>query len=68
MEEPVIEATESSSSKPAVETRMAKRARQSHAGSVAAPSSSSASEDLQSSRIQYLEERLDKMNQSNLEI
>ena len=48
VEEPVVKATEPPSSGPAVETRMAKRARQSRAGSVAAPSSSSAGEDLQS--------------------
>ena len=68
VDEPVVEAAEPPSSGPAVETRMAKKARQSRVGSVAAPSSSSASEDLQSSRIHHLEERLDKMNQSNLEM
>ena len=67
VEDPVIEAAEPPPSGPAVETRLAKRARQSRACSVAAPSSSSAGEDLQSSRIHHLEERLDKMNQSNLE-
>ena len=67
VEEPVVEAAEPPPSGPAVETRLAKRARQSRAGSIAAPSSSSAGEDLQSSRIYHLEERLDKMNQSNLE-
>ena len=66
MEEPIVEAAEPPPSGPAVETRLAKKARQSRAGSVAAPSSS-AGEDLQSSRIHHLEERLDKMNQSNLE-
>ena len=68
VEEPIVEAVEPPSFGPAVETRMAKRARQSRVGSAAAPSSSSAGEDLQSSRIHHLEERLDKMNQSNLEI
>ena len=67
VEEPVVEATEPPPSGLVVETRQAKRARQSCVGSVAAPSSSSAGEDLQSSRIHHLEERLDKMNQSNLE-
>ena len=67
MEEPVVEAAEPPPSGPTVETRLAKKARQSRAGSVAAPSSSSAGEDLQSSRIHHLEERLDKMNQSNME-
>ena len=67
VEEPVVEATEPPPSGPAVEMRLAKRARQSRVGSVAAPSSSSAGEDLQSSRIHHLEDRLDKMNQSNLE-
>ena len=67
VEEPVIEAAEPLPSGHAVETRLAKRARQSRAGSIAAPSSSSAGEDLQSSRIHHLEERLDKMNQFNLE-
>ena len=67
VEEPIVEAVEPPSSGPAVETRMAKRARQSRAASVVVPSSSSAGEDLQSSRIHHLEERLDKMNQSNLE-
>ena len=67
MEEPVVEGAEPPPSRPAVETRLAKKARQSRAGSVAAPFSSSASENLQSSRIHHLEERLDKMNQSNLE-
>ena len=68
VEEPVVEAIEPPPSASAVETRLAKRARQSRACSVATPSLSSAGEDLQSSRIQHLEERLDKMNQSNLEI
>ena len=67
VEEPVVEAAEPPPSGPAVETRQAKRVRQSRTGSVAAPSSSSAGKDLQSSRIHHLEERLDKMNQSNLE-
>ena len=67
VEEPVVEAAEPPPSGPAVETRLAKRARQSRTGSIAAPSFSSAGEDLQSSRIHHLEERLDKMNQSNLE-
>ena len=62
VEEHVVKAAEPPSSGPAVETRMAKRARQSRASSAAAPSSSSAGEDLQSSRIHDLEERLDKMN------
>ena len=68
VEEPVVEAAEPPPSRPAMETRLAKKARQSRACSVAAPSSSSADEDLQSSWIHHLEERLDKMNQSNLEI
>ena len=67
MEEPVVKAVEPPPSGPAVEMRQAKRARQSCAGSIVAPSSSSASEDLQSSRIHHLEERLDKMNLYNLE-
>ena len=67
MEEPVVEVTEPLPFGRAVETRLAKRARQSRAAFVAAPSSSSAGEDLQSSKIHHLEERLDKMNQSNLE-
>ena len=66
VEELVVEAAEPPPSKPAVETRVAKRARQSGAGSIVVPSSSSAGEDLQSSRIHRLEERLVKMNQSNL--
>ena len=49
MEEPVVEAIEPPSSGPAVETRQAKRARQSRVDSVAAPSSSSVGKDLQSS-------------------
>ena len=67
MEEAVVEAAEPPPSGPAVETRLTKKARQSRAGSVPAPSSSFAGEDMQSSRIHHLEERLDKMNQSNLE-
>ena len=62
VEEPVVEAAEPPPSGPAMEMRLAKRARQSHVASVAAPSSSSAGKDLQSSRIHHLEERLDKMN------
>ena len=46
VEEPVVEAAEPPSSGPVVETRMAKRARHSRTGSAAAPSSSSAGEDL----------------------
>ena len=46
VEEPVVKAVEPPSSGPTVETRMAKRARQSGAGFVAVPSSSCASEDL----------------------
>ena len=68
VEEPDVEVAEPPSFRPAVETRMAKRARQSRASSVAPPSLSSAGEDLQASRIHHLEERLDKMNQSNLEM
>ena len=68
MEEPVVGALEPPSSRSTVETRMAKRARRSCAGSVAGPSSSSIDDDLQSFRIHHLEERLDKMNQSNLEM
>ena len=68
VEEPVVEAFEPPSFGPAVETRMAKRVRQSRVGSMAVPSLSSAGEDLQSSRIHHLEERLDKMNQLNLEM
>ena len=68
VEEPVVGATKPPSSRPTVETRMAKRARESRAGSVARPSSSSAGDDLQSSKIHHLEERLNKMNQSNLEM
>ena len=67
VEEAVVEAAEPPPSGHVVETRLAKKARQSRAGSVPAPSSSSAGEDMQSSRIHHLEERLDKMNQSNLE-
>ena len=67
VEEAIIEAAEPPPSGPAVETRLAKKARQSRAGFVPAPSSSSAGEDMQSSRIHHLEGRLDKMNQSNLE-
>ena len=62
VEEPIVEAVEPPPSKPAVETRLAKKARQSRACSVVAPFSSSAGKDLQSSRIHHLEERLDKMN------
>ena len=47
---------------------MAKRARQSPVGSVAGPSSSTADDNVQASRIHHLEERLDKMNQSQLEM
>ena len=50
VEEPVVEAAEPPPSGRAVETRLAKKARQSRACSDAAPSSSSAGEDLQSSR------------------
>ena len=55
VEEPIVEAAEPPPSGLAMETRLAKRARQSRAASVAAPSSSSAGEDLQSSRIHHLE-------------
>ena len=47
---------------------MAKRARQSLVGSVAGASSSTPGDDFQSSRIHSLEEKLDKMNQSQLEM
>ena len=46
VEEPVVKAAEPPPFGPAVETRLAKKARQSRACSVAAPSSSSAGEDL----------------------
>ena len=62
VEEAVVEAAKPPPSGPAVETRLAKKARQSRAGSIPVPSSSSSGEDMQSSRIQHLEERLDKMN------
>ena len=68
VEELVIKAAEPPSSRPAMETRMAKIARQSRAGSVAGPSSSFANDELHTSRIHHLEERLDKMNQLNLEM
>ena len=67
VEDAAVEAVEPPPSGAAVETRLAKKARQSRAGSVPAPSSSSVGEDMQSSMIHHLEERLDKMNQSNLE-
>ena len=63
VEEPVVEAADSLSSRPAMETRMAKRARQSHTGSVAGPSLSIPGDNLQYSKIHNLEERLDRMNQ-----
>ena len=68
VEDCVVDAVDPPSFGPAVESRMAKRARQNRAGSVAGPSSSIADDDLQSSRIYHLEERLDKMNQSQLEM
>ena len=68
VEERVIDAVDPPSSGPAMETRIAKRARQSRAGSVAGPSLSTVDDDLQSSRIHHLEERLDKMKQSQLEM
>ena len=68
VEELVVRAAEPPSFGPAMETRMAKRARQSSASSVAGPSSLFIGDNLQSSRIHHLEERLDKMNQSNLEM
>ena len=64
----MVDEVDPPSSGPAVETRMAKRTRQSRAGSVAGPSSSTANDDVQTSRIHHLEERLDKMNQSQLEM
>ena len=67
VEDAIVEAAKPPPSGPAMETRLAKKARQSRASYVPAPSSSSAGEDMQSSRIHHLEERLDKMNQSNLE-
>ena len=60
VEEPIVEATKLPSSGPAVETRMAKRARQSRAGSVAGPSSPTIGDYLQSFRIHHLEERMKK--------
>ena len=68
VEEPIVEAVDPSSSGPTVETRMAKRARQTHAGSVAGASSSTSTDNFHSYRIHNLEERLDKMNQSQLEM
>ena len=68
VEECVVDAVDPPSSGPAVETRMAKRARQSRASSMAGPSSSTADDYLQTSRIHHLEERLDKINQSQLEM
>ena len=68
VEELLVEAAKPHSFGLAMETRMAKRARQSRVGSVAGPSSSSADDDLQSSRIHHLEERLDKMNQLHLKM
>ena len=51
VEEPVVKITEPPPSGLVVETRLAKRTRQSRAASLAAPSSLSAGEDLQSSKI-----------------
>ena len=56
IEERVVDAVDPPSSEPAVEMRMAKKARQSCAGSVARPSSSTADDDVQTSRIHHLEE------------
>ena len=64
----MVNAADPPPSGPAMETRLAKRARQSRTGSKAGPSSSTADDDVQASRIQHLEERLDKMNQSQLEM
>ena len=64
----MVDVVDPPSSGPTVETRMAKRARQSRVGSVAGPSSSIVDDDVQASRIHHLEERLDKMNQSQLEM
>ena len=68
VEEHVVDAVDPPSSGPAMETRLAKRARQSRAVFVAGPSSSIADDDVQTSRIHHLEERLDKMNQLQLEM
>ena len=68
VEEPIVEAADPLSSRPIVETRMAKRAKQSHAGFVAEASLSTLDDDFQCCRIHNLEERLDKMNQSQLEM
>ena len=68
IEERVVDSVDPPSFGPAMETRLAKRARQSRAGSVPGPSSSTADDDVQASRIHHLEERLDKMNQSQLEM
>ena len=68
VEERVVDAVDPPSFGPAIETRMAKRAQQSRAGFVAGPSSSTANDNVQASRIHHLEERLDKMNQSQLEM
>ena len=68
VEERMVDVADPPSSGPAVETRLAKRAQQSRAGSVAGPSSSTTDDDVQASRIHHLEEPLDKMNQSQLEM
>ena len=68
IEERIVESFDPPSFGPAMETRLAKRARQSRAGSVPGPSSSTADNNMQASRIHHLEERLDKMNQSQLEM
>ena len=68
VEERVVDSGDPPSSGPAIETRLAKRARQSRASSVLGPSSSTADDDVQASRIHHLEEQLNKMNQSQLEM
>ena len=68
VEERVVDLVDPPSSSPAMETRLAKRAQQSRARSMPGPSSSTADDDIQTSRIHHLEERLDKMNQSQLEM
>ena len=68
VEEPVVEAVDPPSSGLAMETRMAKRAKQSCADFVAGASLLTPGDDFQSSKIHNLEERLDRMNQLQLEM
>ena len=68
IDDPVVQRVDPTSPRSPMETRRAKKARQSCAGFVVGASSSATTKDSQSLRMQSLEQRLDKLTESSLQM